>query len=131
MGTGDVRRIAAADLTDADPTPGMHRRRAFDTDGMWAGTVSTEPDAVSGWHHHGDHETTIYVVSGAMRLDFGPDGSSSVDAGPGDFVYVPPHAVHRESNPAGAPSHAVIVRSGSGPVTVNVDGPVPAVQAEG
>lgn len=112
-------------LAPADPTPGMSRRVAAQGEGMWTGTVDTEPGAVSGWHHHGDHETTLYIVSGRMRLESGPGGSDVVEAGPGDFVRVPAGAVHRESNPSDETSRAVIVRCGSGAPTVNVDGPAP------
>ena len=122
-----VRRDA---LVDADPTPGMRRQRAIDAPGLWAGLVHTEPGAASGWHHHGDHETSLYVVAGTLRLSFGPGGASQVDAGPGEFVHVPAHAVHRESNPGPQTSTAVIARSGHGAPTVNVDGPDAAVPAK-
>jgi uncharacterized RmlC-like cupin family protein len=116
----------SGELVEADPTPGMVRRRAFEAPGLWAGTVRTAPGATSGWHHHGDHETSLYVVSGVMRLESGPGGADVVEAGPGDFVHVPAHVVHRESNPAGEESEAVVARAGRGVPTVNVDGPPPA-----
>jgi uncharacterized RmlC-like cupin family protein len=120
-----VRRIGEADLVRADPTPGMQRRRAFEAPGLWAGLVDTAPGATSGWHHHGEHETSLFVVRGRMRLEFGPGGLDVLEAGPGEFVHVPAGAVHRESNPGGETSTAVIARAGSGPPTVNVDGPPP------
>jgi uncharacterized RmlC-like cupin family protein len=117
-----VRLIRAADLATADPTPGMARHLAFETGTLWAGQVETAPGAVSGWHHHDRNETSLYVVSGVLRLEFeGYDGH--LDAGPGDFVHVPAYTVHRESNPADQPSLAVIARSGGGIPTVNVDPP--------
>ena len=115
--------VPAAELTDADPTPGMTRQVATHAEGMWSGTVDTEPGAVSGWHHHGDYETTLYVVSGLLRLESGPGGAHVVEAGPGDFLRVPAGAVHRESNPSGEPARAVIVRCGTGDPTYNTDGP--------
>lgn len=118
--------IPDGSLQPADPTPGMSRRMAAHGEGMWTGTVDTEPGAVSGWHHHGEHETTLYIVSGRMRLESGPDGSEVVEAGPGDFIRVPAGAVHRESNPSDETSRAVIVRCGSGAPTVNVPGPAGA-----
>lgn len=118
-----VRHVPADQLTDDDPTPGMRRQLAFETPGLWAGVVHTEPGASSGWHHHGDHETSLYVVEGSMRLEFGPGGAKSVDAGPGSFLHVPAHTVHRESNPGDDRSTAVIARAGTGIPTVNVDGP--------
>jgi uncharacterized RmlC-like cupin family protein len=77
----------------------------------------------SGWHHHGEYETSIYVASGALRMKSGPGGSATVEAGPGDFLPVPPGAIHREGNPGADESHLVVVRAGHGPPVVNVDGP--------
>lgn len=114
------------ELLETDPTPGMVRRKAFEAPGLWAGTVRTAPGATSGWHHHGEHETSLYVLSGTMRLESGPDGSDVVEARAGDFVHVPAHVVHRESNPTDEVSEAVIARAGEGVPTVNVDGPEPS-----
>lgn len=104
-------------------TPGMVREEAIATEGLWSGFVRTPGGSVSGWHHHGDHETSIYLVAGAMRMEFGPDGRELIDLTPGDFCYVPAGIVHRESNPSDEESQAVVVRAGKGPPTVNVDGP--------
>ena len=117
-----VTVIKAADLVPADPTPGMNRSQAFVTGQLWAGQVVTEPGSVSGWHHHDVNDTSIYVVSGVMRLEFeGHDGC--VDAVAGDFVHVPAHTVHRESNPTDQATVAVLARAGGGIPTVNVDRP--------
>ena len=113
-------RVGGDELAPADPTPGMARQVALHTETMWSGTVDTEAGTTSGWHHHGDHDTTLYIVSGRMRLESGPGGRDV-----GDFLRVPAGAVHRESNPGEATSRAVIVRCGSGTPTVNVDGPAP------
>ena len=125
MGNADqpCTRVAADELTDSDPTPGMSRQLAVATGSMWSGTVDTEPHAVSGWHHHGEHDTTLYVVSGVMRLESGPGGEHVVEARAGDFIRVPAGAVHRESNPGDQTSRAVIVRCGSGQTTYPEDGP--------
>jgi uncharacterized RmlC-like cupin family protein len=48
------------------------------------------------------------------------------EAGPGDFVYVPPYVPHQELNARkNEPVEAVIVRSGQEPVVVNLDIPSP------
>lgn len=120
----EIRVVTPGDRKAGPPTPGMDRQEAFATEGLWAGFVRTEPELVSGWHHHGDFESAIFVVSGSLRMEFGPGGGTTVDAGPGDFVYVPKRAVHRESNPEAAPADIVVVRAGSGETsTINVDGP--------
>lgn len=121
-----VRVYGPNAFVESDPTPGMRRQKAFDAPGLWAGVVHTQPGATSGWHHHGEHETSLYVLEGVMQLDFGPGGGASVRAEVGDFIHVPAHTVHRESNPTDGTSRAVIARAGQGIPTVNVDGPDPA-----
>jgi uncharacterized RmlC-like cupin family protein len=118
--------VTAGDRKPGPSTPGMDRQEAFASDRMWSGVARTEIGMMSGWHHHGEYETTIYVVTGALRMEFGPDGSTTVEAGPGDFVYVPKGVVHRESNPSGELADIVVVRAGRGESTINVDGPAEA-----
>ncbi|MGN6600146.1 MAG: cupin domain-containing protein [Actinomycetes bacterium] len=118
-----VRLIRPEDRVEGQPTPGMHREQGTSTDRSWAGYVTTEPGMVSGWHHHGDYESHLYVVSGALRMESGPDGRDVVEAQAGGFLFVPPHAVHREGNPGSEESVLVVVRAGTGEPVFNVDGP--------
>ncbi len=118
-----VRRVRAGDRVATDPTAGMTREVAVSAGGVWTGVVTMTPKATSDWHHHGEHTTVAFVLSGVRRLEFGPGGTEVIDAGPGDFVYVAPGVVHRESNPADEDASAVAFRAGSGPPTINVDGP--------
>ena len=117
-----VRLIRPEDRTAGQRTPGMRREQAVTTDRSWAGYVTTEAGMVSGWHHHGDYESDIYVMSGALRWSPGL-GTDVIDAKPGDFVFVPPHTVHREGNPTSAEAAVIVIRAGSGEAVVNVDGP--------
>jgi len=111
-------------LRDADEqTPGVLRERAFSADDVWIGVVTTEPGDISAWHHHGDHDTYAYVVSGTKRIEYGPGGAQSLTAGPGDFVHLPKGLIHREGNPSEEVSRSIASRLGSGPPTINVDGP--------
>jgi uncharacterized RmlC-like cupin family protein len=123
--SAEVTSVRAADRRTADPTPGKVREQAIAIDGLWSGFVRTEPGVTSGWHHHGDHDTSTYVVEGTVRIEFGPGGTRTADAGPGDFVHIPKHVVHRESNLGSTTSQEVVTRSGTGPLTINVDGPEP------
>jgi uncharacterized RmlC-like cupin family protein len=124
MGSADPARIVrSGDRVETDPTPGMIRERAIDTEGLWAGLVRTAPGMTSGWHHHGDYETSIYVSQGTLRMESGPGGGQVITAVAGDFVHVPARAVHREGNESEVESHLVVVRAGHGPPTINVDGP--------
>jgi uncharacterized RmlC-like cupin family protein len=120
-----VRKITPPERTEGEATPGLTREQAIAVDGMWAGVARTEAHAISGWHHHADYDTSIYVISGTLRLESGPAGSMIVDGGPGDFLHVPKGAIHREGNPGDVESQVVVVRAGRGPVVVNVDGPAP------
>ena len=121
-----VRLVPPEGRTPGEATPGMVREEAIATPGLWAGLVRTAAGEVSGWHHHADYETSIYVVSGRLRMESGPGGAETLEAGAGDFLYVPPGAVHREANPGGEESRLIVVRAGSGPAVVNVDGPAAA-----
>lgn len=122
----DVRVIRAdhREVFPADATSGMVREQALAGDGVWAGLVRTAPKRPSGWHHHGDHDTYVYVESGRVEIEFGPEGKDVVQAGPGDFIHVPRGLVHREANPADDEGVAIVLRFGEGPPVVNVDGPV-------
>jgi uncharacterized RmlC-like cupin family protein len=118
-----VRHVLAEERVEADPTPGVVREQAIAVDGMWAGLVRTAPGAATGWHHHGEYDTSIYVAAGSLRMESGEGGRSVVEAVAGDFLHVPPGAVHRESNPGRAESQLVVVRAGQGVPTINVEGP--------
>jgi uncharacterized RmlC-like cupin family protein len=104
-------------------TAGVLREQAFSADDVWVGVVTTQPGDMSAWHHHGDHETYAYVVSGLKRIEYGPEGTRSVVAGPDEFIHVPVGLIHREGNPSGALSRSIAFRLGRGPATINVDGP--------
>jgi uncharacterized RmlC-like cupin family protein len=120
--------VHAGELDPNTPqTPGMHREAAIDAaragaEKLWAGTVVIHPDAKTGPHHHGELESIIYVVSGAARMRWGERLEFTAEAGPGDFIYVPPYVPHQEINASrDAPLSCVIVRSDKDPVVVNLD----------
>ena len=71
--------------------------------------------AKTGAHHHGAVESVIYVVSGRARMRWGERLEFVAEAGPGDFIYVPPYVPHQEINASDdAPLSCVAVRSGRG-----------------
>jgi uncharacterized RmlC-like cupin family protein len=118
-----VRLVRPDERTEGAPTPGMIREQALASDGLWAGIVHTSAGMVSGWHHHGEYETSIYVLAGALRMEFGAQGTETLEAAPGDFLYVAPYAIHREGNPSDVTASLVVVRAGTGEPVINVDGP--------
>ena len=127
-------RVVRGDQLDTNTaqTPGMNRAAAITqaTAGaqkLWAGTVIIHPDAKTGAHHHGELESVIYVVSGRARMRWGERLEFVAEAGPGDFIFVPPFVPHQEINALADESLAcVLVRSGQQPVVVNLD--IPTVE---
>jgi uncharacterized RmlC-like cupin family protein len=128
-------RIVHADELDLNTpqTPGMTRASAIDharagAQKLWAGTAVIHPNAKTGAHHHGALESVIYVVSGRARMRWGDRLEFVAEAGPGDFIYVPPYVPHQEINAStDEPLSCVVVRSDQEPVVVNLD--IPAVEA--
>src|SRR3954465_8029630 len=122
-----VRVIHSDELDPNTPqTPGMHRMGAIDAaragaEKLWAGTVVINPDAKTGPHHHGELESVIYVVSGRARMRWGERLEYVAEAGPGDFIYVPPFVPHQEINASpDEPLEVVLVRSDNEAVVVNI-----------
>ena len=123
-----VRIIHAGEL---DPktaqTPGMNRAAAINfakagAQKLWAGTVTIHPDAKTGAHHHGALESVIYVVRGKARMRWGDRLEFGAEAGPGDFIFVPPYVPHQEINAStNEPLECVLVRSDQEAVVVNLD----------
>src|SRR5205085_395384 len=92
-----------------------------DAQKLWAGTVHIHANAKTGPHHHGPLESVIYVVSGRARMRWGESLEFVAEAGPGDFIYVPPYVPHQEINARDdEPLSCVVVRSGQEPVVVNL-----------
>jgi uncharacterized RmlC-like cupin family protein len=89
---------------------------------IWAGTVRIEPNAKTGAHHHGELESVIYVLRGRARMRWGEQLEFVAEAGPGDFIYVPPYVPHQEINASPDESlECVLVRSDNEAVVVNLD----------
>ena len=111
-------------------TPGMNRAAAITNatagaEKLWAGTVEIHPNAKTGAHHHGALESIIYIVSGKARMRWGERLEFVAEAGPGDFIFVPPYVPHQEINALqDEPLNCVLVRSGQDPVVVNLEIPV-------
>jgi uncharacterized RmlC-like cupin family protein len=79
--------------------------------GLYSSIVTTAPGGKTRIHHHGDCETSIYIVSGVARYTWGPTGlEHAMDASAGDFVYIPAGEIHVEEN-ASATEPLVVVLS--------------------
>jgi uncharacterized RmlC-like cupin family protein len=124
MRSSETRLIRASERRhETTQTPGMTREEAVRTPTMWAGIARTAPLTFSGWHHHGAYESVIHVLRGRVRLEFGVDGETILEAQRGETLYVAPGEIHREGNPGDEESEIVVVRGGEGEIVVNVPGP--------
>jgi uncharacterized RmlC-like cupin family protein len=121
-------RVIPADQLDegTHSTPGMNRAAAINfarvgAQKIWAGTVHIHPDAKTGAHHHGHLESVIYVVKGRARMRWGEKLEFTAEAGPGDFIYVPPYVPHQEINASPDEKlECVLMRSDSDAVAINL-----------
>ena len=123
-----VRVIPGSQLdSNTAQTPGMSRAAAINfvrvgAQKIWAGTVSIHPNAKTGAHHHGALESVIYVVKGRARMRWGERLEYVAEAGPGDFIFVPPYVPHQEINASADEAlECVVVRSDNEAVVVNLD----------
>jgi uncharacterized RmlC-like cupin family protein len=125
----DGVRVIPGDQLDANvpSTPGMDRKAAINfaragAQKLWAGTVTIRPNAKTGAHHHGHLESIIYVVRGKARMRWGEQLQFTAEAGPGDFIFIPPYVPHQEIN--ASPEEAlecVLVRSDGQAIAINLD----------
>ncbi|MGH2733002.1 MAG: cupin domain-containing protein [Actinomycetota bacterium] len=113
-----------------DAASGTMRREAAISQGsvgarkLWFGYVELGPGLVSAVHHHGESESAIFLISGLARFCAGEGLEEVHDAGPGDFVWVPPHLIHVEMNrSATEPVRMVVARSTQEAIVVNLPAP--------
>ena len=116
----ELRKVTPEDATlDTLQTSGMVRRAGVSASTVgaskiWMGESHMAPGTVSGAHHHGENETSIYVLSGKPVFIFMTDGvEERLETKPGDYVYVPPFVPHIESNELGEEEAVVIVARSS------------------
>lgn len=115
-----IEALPADALSNTPSTPGITRHLAFKDDEHMVIRSRAEPGTVSGWHHHGDYDVYGYVASGTARFENAADEKDLITVGQGDFFHVPPHTVHRESNPSPDERLEVILfLRGDGPLVVN------------
>ena len=113
--------------TNTAQTPGMNRAAAINAarvgaQKLWAGTVHIHPNAKTGPHHHGHLESVIFIVSGRARMRWGERLEFVAEAGPGDFIFVPPYVPHQEINASADETlRCVLVRSDNEAVAINLD----------
>ncbi len=77
---------------------------------IWLGKVECVPNTMGPPHHHGEAETAAYVIKGHIRVYYGEDYKEYIEAGPGEFIYVPANFNHIEGNPYDEPAEAILSR---------------------
>ena len=131
-------RVIPGDQLDSNTaqTPGMDRKAAITlarvgAQKLWAGTVTIHAGAKTGAHHHGHLESVIYVLKGKARMRWGEKLEFVAEAGPGDFIFVPPYVPHQEINAlADEKLECVLMRSDGEAVAVNLPDVVPVEMPE-
>ena len=121
-----VIRAAQRD-TSGTATPGMDRAAGIaastaGAENLWMGYVTIGPGVESGVHHHGTNESGIYIISGRARFRYGESLEQTAEVGPGDFIHVPPQAVHQEINLSQTePVEMIVARDSQEAIVVNVE----------
>ena len=108
----------------------IQRQELIASSNTWVGVAYTKAGLASAWHHHSENDTYGYVISGRLRIEFGPGGKEAVEIGPGEVFHVPSKIVHREVTGDAGPAAIFVVRSGTGNPVVNVDEPEQGAVAE-
>src|SRR2546426_3457217 len=118
-----IEVVHGTDLKKGESTPGVVREKAFESSNALVSRTRLERGAVSGWHHHGTHELYGFLVSGQLRLEYGPKGADAAVVGPGGFFPLPPGLVHRDVNPDRAHEAGIVnILVWSGGPGVDVEG---------
>jgi uncharacterized RmlC-like cupin family protein len=123
-------RVTPAELrTSTGQNADMQRaiavsRSTVGSERLYSSVVTTAPRGRTRIHHHGECETSIYIVSGIARYTWGPTGiEHEMDAAAGDFVYIPAGEIHVEENASGnEPLVVVLSRNCPDSHVVYVDG---------
>src|SRR2546426_12287176 len=82
--------VHGTDLKKGESTPGIFREKAFESTNVLVSRTRLDRGAVSGWHHHGTHELYGFLVSGQLRLEYGPKGADAAVVGPRGFFHFSP-----------------------------------------
>jgi uncharacterized RmlC-like cupin family protein len=118
--------VHANELSEATgQTPGMRRMAAVDvtsceSERLWVGVVTVEPETRTGAHHHGETDSVVCVTAGRIAIRWGDRLENRAEAAPGDFIYIPANLVHQEINESTDTAvDSIVIRSGDN-VVVNV-----------
>ena len=91
-------------------------------DGIHLAIATIPPGCASSPHYHVNCESAIYVSSGNGRFLTGKNLETTLDIGPGDFIYVPPDSVHQPVNDSlSEPMELIVARNAPVEIVVEFD----------
>ncbi|HZA24264.1 MAG TPA: cupin domain-containing protein [Dehalococcoidia bacterium] len=79
--------------------------------GIHLAIATIPPGCSSSPHYHVNCESAIYVLKGQGRFIVGQDLEIELPISPGDFIYVPPDAVHQPVNDGPEPMELIVARN--------------------
>lgn len=86
-------------------------KRLSGAEGIHLAIASIPPKQRSSPHYHVNCESAIYVVKGRGRFLVGEGLEQALAIGPGDFLYVPPGAVHAPANDGDETMELIVARN--------------------
>ena len=117
---GSIRVVRGGDLSVGDQSDGIARQMDQVDEHVSLALATIGPNVMSGWHHHGDHTSCVYVLKGSLHIDWGPNGREGIDLTAGDFYVVAANTIHREGNRGSDDVQLAAFYLGSGPVLVTL-----------
>lgn len=118
----EISVIKASDLSDlTNQTKNMPRKTAVQTPNLWIGRVTGEAAMNSGTHHHGEAETSGFIISGTTKLLYGDGYEDYLEYSTGDFLRVPSYLPHIEQNPSKTEPIEFLTARNPKNIVVNLD----------
>jgi uncharacterized RmlC-like cupin family protein len=113
--------------------PDAVSRATVGSEGIFMAKYTVPPGAHSDLHLHTNCETAVYVLGGRGYAYAGEGMDEYLEAGPGDFVYIPADLAHLVGCPAGgepleyivtrnAPEEVVVILRAASGLTIGPDG---------
>jgi uncharacterized RmlC-like cupin family protein len=110
-------------------------RGTVGSEGIFMAKYRVPPGTHSDLHSHTNCETAVYVLRGGGYAYAGEDIGEYIEAGPGDFVYIPANLAHVVGCPAGgepleyivsrnAPEEIVVTLQAANDLPIGPDGKI-------
>ena len=89
-------------------------------EGIHLAVATIPPGCQSSPHYHTNCESAIYVTKGRGKIMVGENLEKALEVGPGDFIYIPPDALHQPVNESSSEPLEIIVARNT-PVEIVVE----------